>query len=68
MAFVSALVLAGKGYCLIGTVFAGWFAGRGAARLDPAAAGSTIGFRLLVVPGAVAIWPFLVVRLWNAAR
>ena len=68
MAFISALVLAGKGYFLIGTVFAVWFAGRGAERLDRGAAGSTVGFRLLLVPGAAAIWPYLVVRLWNAAR
>ena len=68
MVVVSALVLAAKGYVLIGTIFAGWFASRGAERLDPGATGGTVGFRLLLVPGATALWPYLVVRLWNAGR
>jgi hypothetical protein len=68
MAVVSALVLAGKGYLVIGALFAAWFAYRGAGRLDPAASGSTAGFRLLLVPGAALLWPYLALRLRRVAR
>ena len=46
-----------------GLVFALWFAWRGAAGLDPVAAGGSRGFRLLVIPGAAALWPLLLRRL-----
>lgn len=68
MAVVNLLVLAGKAYVLIGVLFAGWFAGRGALRLDPGATSGTAGFRLLLIPGAAALWPYLVFRLRNARQ
>ena len=49
-------------YAAIGLVFALAFAWRGASRLDPAAREGTWGFRLLVIPGAVAFWPLLALR------
>lgn len=49
-------------YVLIGLAFAPSFLWRGAARLDPAAAGSPLGFRLIILPGAVALWPLLAWR------
>ncbi len=56
-------VLALKSYLLLGAGFAVWFASRGARRLDPAAGGGSIGFRLLLLPGATLMWPLLVSRL-----
>ena len=50
-------------YLLLGVCFAIPFALRGAGRLDPVAAHGTRGFRLLIVPGAVALWPWLAWRL-----
>ncbi len=35
---------------------------RGLGRLDPAAEGAGIGFRLLVLPGLIALWPILATR------
>lgn len=49
-------------YAVAGVVFAVPFALRGAAALDPAAAGSGWGFRLIITPGVVALWPLL---LWR---
>jgi hypothetical protein len=46
-------------YALAGIVFAVAFHRRGLARLDPAAAGGGLGFRLLITPGLVALWPVL---------
>jgi hypothetical protein len=52
-----------EAYLLIGVGFAVWFASRGAARLDPIAGSGTVGFRLLLVPGATALWPYLLYRV-----
>ena len=50
-------------YALVGLVFGVAFVWRGAARIDPGAAAGTWGFRLLILPGAAALWPLLL-RRW----
>ncbi len=50
-------------YLLIGVGFAVPFLLRWAGRLDPVAAHGTRGFRLLILPGAVLLWPLLALRL-----
>ena len=54
-------------YVGAGVVFAAAFAARGVSRVDVRAAGAGWGFRLLIVPGAVLLWPLLL-RLWWRAR
>jgi len=49
-------------YAAIGIAFALFFVTRGAGRVDPAAAEGTLGFRLLIFPGSVALWPLLMQR------
>lgn len=49
-------------YVGCGLLFAVAFVTRGAERIDPAARGASWGFRLIVVPGAVALWPLLLGR------
>ena len=49
-------------YVVIGAFFAGVFVVWGVQRLDPAAQGAPWGFRLLIAPGAVALWPWLALR------
>ena len=49
-------------YAAIGVVYAAFFVWRGVQRIDPAAEEGTIGFRVLVFPGAVALWPLLMRR------
>lgn len=49
-------------YAAAGLVFAVFFLWRGVARLDSAAAGSPLGFRLIILPGVVALWPLLAWR------
>ena len=55
-------------YAALGLGFALAFAARGAARLDAAAASGTLGFRIVIVPGAAALWPLLLRRWRRAAR
>ena len=47
------------GYLALGMAFAGWFHVVGLQRLDPSAAASGWGFRSVITPGIVALWPVL---------
>lgn len=58
------VILAGfGGYAALGLAFAIVFAfANGAARIDPAAREANLAFRLILIPGAVVFWPYL---LWR---
>ncbi len=56
------LLLAGA-YAGLGLVFAAVFQAMGLKRFDDAAARAGWGFRLIITPGIVALWPVLLV-LW----
>lgn len=49
-------------YAAIGLLFAPLFVARGVNRIDPSAATGSWGFRLLLLPGAAALWPLLLAR------
>ena len=49
-------------YSAIGVLFSIPFAFIGAGKIDSTAAGGTIGFKLLIIPGAIAFWPLLANR------
>lgn len=52
-------------YAGLGTFFAIAFCLKGAGRVDEAAREGTWGFRVLIFPGAAALWPLLLKR-WIA--
>ena len=56
------LILLGV-YLACGLVFAIPFVIAGAGRMDPHAAHGSWGFRLLIIPGTMALWPLLL-RRW----
>lgn len=56
------------GYAALGLGFAVAFAAFGAARIDPNARHASVGFRLLVLPGATALWPVLLRRWLSGAQ
>ncbi|MFN7940257.1 MAG: hypothetical protein U0X73_01550 [Thermoanaerobaculia bacterium] len=61
-------VVAARGieiYLGLGFAFSLAFVFVGIGRIDPAARGAGWGFRLLVLPGAAALWPLLA---WRWAR
>ena len=62
MVWASWMVAAMTVYALVGLFFAVVFVTRGAARVDPTAAGAPLGFKLLVLPGVAAVWPLLALR------
>jgi hypothetical protein len=49
-------------YGSLGVVFAAAFVAVGIQRVDPVAEHSTLGFRLIVIPGVAALWPLLLAR------
>ncbi len=55
-------------YLAAGVLFALAFLFRGLDRVDPAAHGASWGFRCLIAPGVVALWPLLARRWWSAVR
>jgi hypothetical protein len=59
------LVLALGIYVAAGVLFAIPFVFRGVDRIDPAARESSRGFRFIIVPGVVTLWPLLA-RRWLA--
>ena len=62
--FVNALVA----YAGVGLIFGLAFVSLGIGRVDPVARGSGLGFRVIVLPGAVALWPVLLKRWLRASR
>ena len=58
----SGLLLALGAYLAVGVGFALAFAARGAQAIDPAAVNMPASTRLLILPGAVALWPLLLVK------
>ncbi len=62
-AIVTVLVWGVTVYAVFGLGFAAVFVIRGVEKVDPAAVGATWGFKLLIVPGAAALWPGLL-RRW----
>ncbi len=54
-------------YLAAGVIIGAPFMAFGLARLDYAAKGASRGFRLVVAPGVIALWPFILVR-WLSGR
>lgn len=67
MSVARTIALALELYLAVGLVLAVPFVARGLERLDPAARGGTLGFRLVVLPGCAALWPWVLAR-WLRAR
>ncbi len=61
------IVRAAGVYLALGLLFAIPFLARGAGVLEPAARHAGLFFRLLLLPGAVLLWPWLLAR-WSAHR
>lgn len=55
-------------YGVVGVLFAAAFHRRGIAALDAGSHGAGLGFRLLITPGVVALWPWLAFLWWRASR
>ncbi len=63
IALATALASALGFYLVLGMLYGLYFVTSGAARMLPAAKGAGFGFRLMILPGAMLLWPILLVRL-----
>ena len=66
--FAELLLLSVAVYLSLGLIFATAFVTVGVGRIDPAAREALVLFRLLIVPGSVALWPVLVRRWWKGSH
>lgn len=66
-AVVECLLAVAGFYLAMGVLFGSAFHLLGLRRLDVAAAGAGVGFRLLITPGVIALWPLLALRWWRPA-
>jgi hypothetical protein len=55
-------------YALLGVIFALAFVFVGVGRIDPVARHAPLQFRLVIIPGAAALWPWLLRRWLTAPR
>lgn len=55
-------------YLAMGLAFAVAFVIWGAGRVDPAAREATLGFRLIIIPGVILLWPVLAQRWQRGAK
>lgn len=65
IAFADILTIVLGSYLLAGLLFAVPFVLRGVDRIDPLARAGSWGFRLIILPGVVALWPLLALRWWR---
>ena len=49
-------------YALAGGIFAVPFVLFGVSSIDPAASRGTLGFKVMILPGCILFWPWLLVR------
>jgi len=68
MAFATWFVALFGSYAAAGLLFALPFVVSWVRRIDPMAGEAGWGFRLLILPGAVALWPLLAWRLLRVKR
>lgn len=54
-------------YLALGLAVAVPFVLRGVNKIDPVSSGSSWGFRLIILPGVVALWPLLLRRWLSGA-
>ena len=55
-------------YCLAGLAFAIPFVIRGVNKIDEGARHSTVGFRIIIIPGVIVFWPLLLKKWIHAAK
>ena len=68
MFVAEAIVAIVSAYLACGLLFGLAFVTTGVGRVDAAARGTSAGFRLLILPGTAALWPYLVARWLRTVR
>jgi hypothetical protein len=67
MAIAISLILVSI-YLLAGLLFAIAFVIKGVEKIDQAAHGSSFGFRVIIIPGAMIFWPWLLKKWVRSSK
>lgn len=51
------------GYCIVGIIVAVWFSFFKISKIDEAASGSSIWFKLIIMPATILLWPVVCIKL-----
>jgi hypothetical protein len=62
MMIVSIILILAAVYLAAGVVFAIPFVLKGVTKIDEGAHGATWGFKIIIIPGTIVFWPFLLKR------
>lgn len=65
---ISILLILIVTYVACGLLFAIPFVIKGVDKIDEAAHGGSIGFRIIIIPGAMVFWPLLLKKWLNNAK
>jgi hypothetical protein len=68
MTMVSFILAIIAGYLAVGFLFTIPFLLKGVAKIDEGAHGASWGFRVIIIPGTIVFWPFLLKRWINAIK
>lgn len=68
MIVVSIILIIVAAYLSAGFVFAIPFILKGVTKIDEGAHGSTWGFRIIIIPGTIVFWPFLLNKWIKASK
>jgi hypothetical protein len=68
MLFVQVVLAGLLIYLACGVLVGVPFVTLGVGRVDEAARGASLAFRLLILPGSIALWPWLAVKWHRAAK
>ena len=66
--FIDIFLIVLGAYFLIGLLFGLYFVFLGAVKLDPQMGDSRWAVRLILFPGCVAVWPFLLFKLSKSKK
>jgi hypothetical protein len=56
---ITILLVASAFYLISGAIFTFFFIARGLEKVDEDAPGSSWGFRVIIIPGCILLWPLL---------
>ena len=65
---VSICLLIVAAYLFAGIVFTIFFQAKGISKIDEGVHGSSVGFRIIIVPGCIVFWPLLLNKWINADK
>ncbi|MEK7225460.1 MAG: hypothetical protein AAB221_07240 [Bacteroidota bacterium] len=65
---VNIILIAVAVYLAAGLIFAIPFVIKGVSKVDEGAHGGSLGFRIIIIPGTMLFWPFLLKRWMKALK